>query len=434
MLVPLMTRKAVMSSKTEIEHPVPTVESEKAAEKSSPAIGNTKQFVALDGVRGLAILAVMVHHSTQLIPVHGPTAEGFRTFLFYGWTGVDLFFCLSGFLITHTLLESVQSKNYFSGFYGRRALRIFPLYYFVLTGILLLTLVVPVLSIATPIRADWKLYFVYLTNWLVLWKGTWRPNILGHFWSLGVEEQFYLVWPLCVFLFSKKNLERLAVALSLSALIIRIYWVSVHGPSQAVVMATITRMDSLLLGGFAAVLYRNSRIWQFRRWLLSIAALSLLLFAAGLIPNGIDYQSAIVYIQSAGFTMLAIGFSALILYLAVTDKSTGWIQRMFRFGPLVKLGKYSYGAYVYHVPVLAVYHMALILLFAHLPVWFGRSILVAALDITALIWINYFIAKVSYEKFESRFLKLKTRFAPRYESEPNSEKRIPDALVAEVAQ
>lgn len=386
------------------------------------------QLETLDGVRGLAILMVMLHHFTQVIPSGGAVVSGVRTFLYYGWCGVDLFFALSGFLITRILLDTVRSSNYFSGFYARRVLRIFPLYYLVLTYILLLAYVLSPLSAVTPVPADRKLYFAYLTNWLVLWKGTWRANILGHFWSLAVEEQFYLVWPFCVFVFSRRNLATLAVVLSGIALLTRIYWIGSNGPSQAVVMATVTRMDSLLLGGLAAIMYVDQRICRFRRWLGWAALLAILVFSAGVLRYGNNVESAAFFFERSGFTILAIGFSALILYLALTDQSQTFIQTAFRLTPLRNLGKYSYGVYVYHVPTLFFYAA---FIHALLPRRLLESQWVAFFNIVALMIINYKFAKLSYNAYESRFLRLKKRFAPRYAT-VSEEKLVPSASLRPV--
>src|SRR5208282_6334564 len=173
-----------------------------------------------------------------------------KAMLNFGWAGVDLFFALSGFLITGILLDTRKADNYFSAFYAGRVLRIFPLYYSVLV-LILGAAAVSHQRQGLPLAADQKLYFVYLTNWLVLWKGQWGPNILGHFWSLAVEEQFYLLWPLCVWLLISRRLAKVTVGASVIALLVRILWVAHAGPSQAIVMATVTRMDTLLCGALA---------------------------------------------------------------------------------------------------------------------------------------------------------------------------------------
>src|ERR1700690_217140 len=213
---------------------------------------------ALDGIRGVAIILVMFHHFEGLIPPCNLGVRCMKLMLSYGWAGVDLFFALSGFLITGILLDTRHANNYFSAFYARRVLRIFPLYYSVLIAILAVAAVLNPRPHSVPLPADQKLYFLYLTNWLVLWKGRWGPNILGHFWSLAVEEQFYLIWPLGVWLLISPRLARVAVGASVIALLARIFWVLHSGPSQAIVLATVTRMDALLCGALGAILFRQA--------------------------------------------------------------------------------------------------------------------------------------------------------------------------------
>lgn len=183
---------------------------------------SSRHVVALDGLRGLAVLFVILYHVNS-------TAWGttfldriVRAPLKIGWAGVDLFFVLSGFLITGILLDTRESPNYFRSFYARRALRIFPLYYLVLTASLLITRFTPALNYVLPIPHDRIFYFVYLNNWWPLLRDTWHANIIGHFWSLAVEEQFYLLWSLCVFLVSPKLLKPVAAVGILSALAIRL--------------------------------------------------------------------------------------------------------------------------------------------------------------------------------------------------------------------
>ena len=215
---------------------------------------------ALDGIRWLAIILVMFHHFEPLIPPSDLLIKSVKFAFSFGWVGVDLFFALSGFLITGILLDTRQAKNYFGAFYARRILRIFPLYYFVLTVILIAASFMHPRPLGVPLVADQKLYYLYLTNWLALWKGQWGPNVLGHFWSLAVEEQFYLIWPFCVWLLVRRNLASLAVSASVVALLVRIFWVAHTGPNQAIVLATVTRMDSLLCGALGAIVFRVERM------------------------------------------------------------------------------------------------------------------------------------------------------------------------------
>src|SRR5262249_32249156 len=189
----------------------------------------------------------------SLIPASNSVVAAAKLVFSFGWMGVDLFFALSGFLITGILLDSRTANNYFGAFYARRVLRIFPLYYSVLTLVLLAAGLAHPRPQSLPVVGDQKLYYFYLVNWLSLWKGPWSANFLALFWWLAVEEQFYLVWPLCVWLLIRRNLARIAVVASLAALVFRIAWLAHSGPSQAIVMATVTRLDSLLCGALAAI-------------------------------------------------------------------------------------------------------------------------------------------------------------------------------------
>src|SRR5208282_3024374 len=164
-----------------------------------------RKLQSLDGLRATAIILVFFCHTKHLIPLVNPFTFYLSWYAGQGWMGVDLFFVLSGFLITGILLDTQQASNYFAGFYARRVLRIFPLYYLVLTTVIILGNLIhsPRVTATLPLPEDRWLYFCYMTNWLGLWKGHWGTNYvnyLAHFWSLAVEEQFYLVWPLIVWL------------------------------------------------------------------------------------------------------------------------------------------------------------------------------------------------------------------------------------------
>jgi peptidoglycan/LPS O-acetylase OafA/YrhL len=367
---------------------------------------------ALDGIRGVAIILVMFHHFEGLIPPCSLVVRCLTLMLSYGWVGVDLFFALSGFLITGILLDTRNANNYFSAFYARRVLRIFPLYYSVLIVILAVAAILSPRPHRVPLPADQKLYFLYLTNWLVLWKGHWGPNILGHFWSLAVEEQFYLIWPLCVWLLISQKLARAAVGACVIALLARIFWVLQTGPSQAIVMATVTRMDALLCGALGAILFRQDRnLNVLHRWSPRVAFSAILAFAAGVIWLRVTHGawSVLVFVQTFGFTLLAVGFTALILHAAATDGAGTLLQRALRNGVLTDFGKYSYGIYVYHVPALVLCDFLILSRLSPAWVhnfWFG------VLYFAFLFAISFFVAKLSYEHFERHFLALKRYFEP----------------------
>jgi peptidoglycan/LPS O-acetylase OafA/YrhL len=235
----------------------------------------------LDGLRAVAILLVFLVHVRGLVPATKLPILLIQVYLGLGWVGVDLFFVLSGFLITGILLDTREARNYFRGFYARRTLRIFPLYYSVLTAVILIGMWINTSEVAEvlPLPADRWLYFTYLTNWLGLWKAHWGPdyaNFLAHFWSLAVEEQFYLVWPLMVWLIPSRFLPRVAAALAVTAAIVRWIWVLHSGEQVAISLATVCRMDSLFVGAIAACIVRNAGVMQrIRTHLSGIATLSL---------------------------------------------------------------------------------------------------------------------------------------------------------------
>jgi peptidoglycan/LPS O-acetylase OafA/YrhL len=367
---------------------------------------------AFDGIRGVAIILVMFHHFEILIPACNVRVLCMKLMFSNGWAGVDLFFALSGFLITGILLNTRNANNYFSAFYARRILRIFPLYYSVLVVILAVAAVRNPRPHIVPLVADQKLYFLYLTNWLGLWKGRWGPNILGHFWSLAVEEQFYLIWPFCVWLLSWRTLARVAVGASVIALLARISWVAHSGPSQAIVMATVTRMDALLCGTLGAILFQQAQALSFlRQWLPRIAAVTLLGFVVSLVWLRFTRGafSVSVFVETYGFTLLAVGFATLILHTAATDGSVTLLQRALCNNGLTSFGKYSYGIYVYHVPVLVLCDF---FIYKRLPVAWTLNFWFSVLYFAFLIAVSFFIAKLSYEHFECRFLALKRYFEP----------------------
>jgi len=170
-------------------------------------VGTAKARIgSLDGVRGIAILMVLAVHLELFQAV--PFSRPIRALFWAGWSGVDLFFVLSGFLITGILLDGFGAPGYFSRFYKRRALRIFPLYYLVCAALMVATPHLPGAewSAIYPTWKGWLSYGLFLQNW-------WMPHfenthrLIGHLWSLGVEEQFYLVWPTCVFLLRRDRLK-----------------------------------------------------------------------------------------------------------------------------------------------------------------------------------------------------------------------------------
>lgn len=362
----------------------------------------------LDGVRGLAVLMVVCSHAFE----SNYEAGGFwvrlvgRTF-YFGFFGVDLFFVLSGFLITGILFDSLQDPGYFRKFYARRMLRIFPLYYGVLLVMFALT---PALHLVWG-RMGWLLIF-YLQNLEPQRIMTFSPGAgvgLYHFWSLAIEEQFYLVWPAVVFLVrGKRRLLASTLAGSAAALILRVLLLASGVSGFLIHATTITRADSLLVGGALALLFR-SRHWlkvqQFAPWALAAATATIILGVLKLEP-WLKPHPMLYSFWTGGlrYSVLAFGFACLIAWSLRPHSACKWL---FERQSLCFLGKYSYGIYVLHVLVLGV---VLLPLRASLLHWTGSKMMAVMgsgiLSLAAAVVAAY----VSFHLFEKQFLRLKHRF------------------------
>ncbi len=391
-----------------------------AMEVSGPARGHVP---ALDGVRGAAILLVLVSH-LMLFNDHTGSRLGdsLAALRGLGWSGVDLFFVLSGFLITGILYDTLQDPGYFSTFYMRRFLRIFPLYY----GFLFL-----LMALGPWLHTAWHgrqfVLLAYMQN-TTLWfpvtdfhPGKWAD--LEHFWSLAVEEQFYLFWPLLVFLVRRRDrLLMLALGLSAAALLLRIA-LYVHGVSPlTIMMVTPCRMDTLLLGGAAALALRGNVQWVPRRWLLPVATASAaVLVCLALINVHHDLRNAF-FGATFGYTILAVGCVALLLS-AITPGSIA--HRLFDTAWLRSLGKYSYGIYVLHIFVAKVagYWITLwlgaSLRVAWTPVLHSRMLAVLAEFLVNLMFV-YAAAWLIYNLYEVHFLRLKRFFKYQRAAQPQT--------------
>lgn len=365
-------------------------------------------LLPLDGVRGLAILMVMGTHAFESnYETASPFVRLMGELLHFGSAGVDLFFVLSGFLITGILYESLRDEGYFRKFYARRALRIFPLYYGVLLVCLLLT---------WPLHLHWGgmgwLLAFYLQNL--------RPHgidtlalgqhiALYHFWSLAVEEQFYLVWPAVVlFVGTKRGLLRTTLTASAAALVLRLVLVACGASPLAIHMTTICRADSLLLGGALALVYRSWRWAEVERWARTgfwVAAVFLVVainFVEPLLQN--HPMGYLMWSEGFRYTGFALAAASLIAWSLRKGSMCGQLfeMRVLRF-----LGKYSYGIYVLHVLVLSA--MNLPLRAALLGATHSKLVAVVGAGVTSL-GVSIVAAYLSYHLYEWRFLRLKRHF------------------------
>ena len=375
----------------------------------SPPAASTGQshIPALDGVRAVAILLVIPHNVDLLRPPLPLAAYPAALLMHSGWIGVQLFFVLSGFLITGNLLDSRESPNYFRVFFGHRALRILPLYYSVL---LLTFVVVPILGLMPPELRETAPHQVWLWTFLVNWTAPfgWAVYGFGHFWSLAVEEQFYLLWPVVVLRLEPRRLLKTCVAIAGGALALRIVLLSLHTPSAAIYMFTVCRMDALAFGAAAAILARSPGSLAYIRSSASKLALTaLVVLGLTLVGTG-EFAMTDPRTQSIGYTTLSFAFAVIIL-LTTVPASGMWaiIMRMLAWKPLRLVGRYSYGMYVFHLPLHVFFGVPLLNRFA--PHMSHRLALTYTAAVTL---VTFLLAALSFELFESRFLKMKRWLVP----------------------
>jgi peptidoglycan/LPS O-acetylase OafA/YrhL len=372
-------------------------------------------YGSLDGLRALAFFAVFCWHCGR---------EVFSSrVLDWGWAGVDLFFVLSGFLITGILFDSLDSNEYFHNFYTRRSLRIFPLYYFFWFSLLLLT---PVLKIA------WNRYnlteAIYLGNFFtpgaILGKHalpgsiTWslpglsghRNLLVDHFWSLCVEEQYYLIWPAVIYLVrARTRLLMICVIGIICSPLLRLailHFYPTQLPAFGLYYPTYVRCDSLLWGSAIALLLRAPKALPIDRvrkaaWLglvLPLATIFLVVYLRGGVGR---VPITDPFICTFGYSLIAIAGSAL-LFLAIFPGSP--FASFLQARPLVAVGRVSYGMYISHEILLTPLDPLRLSLMEH-RLGFLFPILIFV--------FCFCLARFSFRFIESPFLRLKDRFAPR---------------------
>ena len=351
----------------------------------------------LDGVRGVAILVVLAHN------LHGFYTAPLSYLTTYGWMGVDLFFVLSGFLITGILLDTKNSPRYFRNFYARRSLRIWPLYYCVLV---LMFVIIPLL---TPQNAaeifrrshPWWPYPFFLQNFFVgVPSGGVGP--LGVSWSLAVEELFYVFWPLFVRFVPVRLLEPGAWVVCLLSPLLRLFFVS-HG--WLIYTNPFCRLDGLMAGGLLAILIRKSDFqpgrYVTRAWLALLIAGPLAITAEVFNSRWLTFSFAVV--ASAGFVYLA-QFS-----------QWNWVKVLLSNRFLMYSGTISYGLYLLH----------------KLPEDVLKYAGLQATHPLATFWVSivtsYIVATASWYLMEKPILNLKRFFENDPTSRDNSNLPLPRA-------
>jgi len=380
-----------------------------------------KYIKALDGFRGLSVFLVFLYH-TNAAP--------------FGWVGVEMFFVLSGFLITSILLTTKEFSlgHFLKRFYWRRTMRIWPLYFTFILVLLAVSLMTPSLE---DFRRDLGYLLTFTYNFHIALTQDWQPNY-SHLWSLSIEEQFYLIWPLVIFTMSRTSIRRMALVIIILWPLIRyvtgvVYMEHIypdHLPFRSdqaypyfprgmfVYMSSLTHFDAFATGALLAVLPEKTGDRAVRLMAMlnkhsaTIAVVTVAFTAAwGLIfalnwgsPTysvyGNFYHIHLRYNHQYIWGYTLINLSSLSLILALTRAN--WIARLFAKQPLVYLGKVSFGFYVLHVPmkqILGEYRSF-------------DSYGTLAFDV---IWfvISWMAAALSYHLFESFFLRLKDLFDRR---------------------
>lgn len=370
--------------------------------KSPPGRGH---IAALDGVRGLAIVMVLMQHYGGGRQSSHIVARCLGDALRLGWTGVSLFFVLSGFLISGILWDSIGQPHWWRRFYTRRSLRIFPLYY----GVLAYAAVIGMVFEPQLLHGLW-IYAFYLQDigQFLNWASSLPSDrvVLDHFWSLAVEEQFYLVWPFVLMLMIRNRVlaMRVCLAVWVGSFALRLAMGAMYVQEGWLYRFPLSRAGELCMGAFLALWIRGNKE-SVERNLVQRAQLALFASAATLAALGLwtsgNFETSNVAWTTVGIFVLPVLFSSLIALCL----RPGIIQRFFSLSALRWLGKISYGVYVYHLVLRPVFNgIAMRLLSARSAT--AQNLCASTIGIVGTLAA----ATLSFYGFEKHFLRLKERF------------------------
>lgn len=370
---------------------------------SKPTPDNNKtRITELDGVRGIAIALVLVWHyvQNQINPMAGTYLFDIKNLLVFTWSGVDLFFVLSGFLIGGILLDNRDSENYFKTFYIRRACRIFPIYY--------LFILILVLATHLGIQGYPSIAWVFDLKNMPLWSyATFTQNILmvinneagppwlNVTWSLAVEEHFYLFLPLIVRYVKKDQLPIVLLWFIISAPLLR-----ATAPGLSAYINAPWRADSLLLGVLLAYGVRTPGFWEAAekyRYVIYSA------FSGLVIIVGIMALNTLLKLGGAITHLVYAGLYTLLLLIILMSQN-GLLSRFLRMRILVWLGTISYGVYLLHQGMSSVLHGLIRLDYPAMVDLKSIGVTLLALALTLLI------SHISYYYFEKRIIRFSHAF------------------------
>lgn len=372
-----------------------------------PAVPRERRIPQLDGLRGIAILLVVLYHYVSMpnTGVPGKFSYALEAATRIGWSGVDLFFVLSGFLIGGILLDARESPNYYRTFYLRRVHRIFPLYYtwiaiYFAVAFSPLVRFVPAEFIAA---GNWKValgHIFFVQNLMWTRSAAYHTVWMSALWSLAVEEQFYLVTPAVVRLISRRTLVRALLLLIAGGPLIRFLVHRFISPTHgaATYILTPCRADDLAMGVLLAVVWRSDRAKEWlrdRKWVIyaSVAVF-------GAIYVWLDVSNASPYelpMAIAGFSSIGLFFSSLLI-LALLSPFGLW-SRICQLRFLIQLGGISYCVYIIHGAVAYAWHQFL------LPSPAGVATLRSAAATLLAAVSAWFLAKLSWRALESPMIR-----------------------------
>ncbi len=343
---------------------------------------NKNYYPHLDGLRGVAILLVLLIHFYSIS---------------IGWVGVDLFFVLSGFLITNILLGYKPSFKSYKIFMIRRGLRIFPLYFLALFLIFVLGENMFLQHIdGFHVLVENQIYFWTYTQNFFLVLDIEKPNTLNHFWSLAVEEQFYIFWPLVVFVLKKNARWMIASFLFLIFLSFLLKLFSNNVPVNYTWLPY--RMDALVMGGVASVIVKKGLNFNIKT-LVALMLTGLFMFVGVCTIQG-TFSHVNLWISKIGFFAIDLLFACLLLFSLSQNGIASRIRKALTNKPLMLLGKYSYGIYVIHWPV------KILILRSGLLDGLKSGVLMNTVLLIFSLCLSYLV----YHLFEVHFLKMKGRF------------------------
>ncbi len=357
----------------------------------------------LDGVRGLAIFFVTLYRYGREIPTETWLGNILHTTISFGDRGVDLFFVLSGFLITGVLLDTRLDPHFFRNFIARRTLRIFPLYFASLFAFLY---VIPFVWAEHPFGdaiANQCYLWTYLANVRIAMLDLWCFGSLDHFWSLAVEEHFYLLWPVAVLFLGLRRTLTVSIICTIVFACSRIAFAAMVDNGIAPSVLSFFRFDGLLLGAAIATMVRYPEGVQRFRPIAMFCGFLLLI--AGILLG--IYTDRFLTISHSVWAAMWSCF--LIVVLSSSPKK--FLARNLRSRSLRSLGRFSYAMYVFQNPLIPI--AAPFLSAVAIQQWIGGGdvgVVAHLLYIAAMTISVFSLAVLSWHLLEKHCLRLKRFF------------------------